>query len=331
MRIIFSDSHSFERKAFEAANVKYAFEIEYLDFRLTSATAQALSGSDAVCGFVSDKFDRKCLETLKAKGVKLLALRSAGFNHVDVPAAKDLGIIVCRVPSYSPHSVAEFAVGLILSLNRKIHRAYSRVRELNFSLDGFVGFDLNGKTIGIIGAGKIGSILANIMAAFGCRVLIYDPVPISALSQDSKIQYVSLNDVIVESDIISLHVPLNPATVHMVDSKTIALMKTGVLLINTGRGALIESKALIAGLKSGKIGGAALDVYEEEDGVFFHDLSNSFLKDDILARLISFPNVLVTSHQAFLTSDSLKNIAETTLESIHSFRNTGQINSINVV
>lgn len=331
MRILFSDTHSFERTAFDAANSKYSFEIEYLDFRLTSATAQAIAPSDIVCSFVSDKFDRKCLEILAAKGVKLLALRSAGFNHVDVPTTRELGITVCRVPSYSPHSVAEFAVGLMLSLNRKIHRAYSRVRELNFSLDGFVGFDLNGKTIGIVGAGKIGSILAGIMAAFGCQVLIFDTMPEPSLIQNSKIKYATLEEVIATSDIISLHVPLNPGTLHMINSKAIEQMKTGVLLINTGRGALIESKALIDGLKSGKIGGAALDVYEEEEGVFFHDLSNSFLQDDILARLISFPNVLITSHQAFLTSDSLKNIAETTLESIHSFRSTGQINPVNVV
>ncbi|OYZ24358.1 MAG: hydroxyacid dehydrogenase [Bdellovibrio sp. 28-41-41] len=331
MRIQFSDTHSFERTSFDAANSKYSFEIEYLDFRLTSATAPAIAPSDVVCSFVSDKFDRKCLEMMAAKGVKLLALRSAGFNHVDVAAAREFGITVCRVPSYSPHSVAEFAVGLMLSLNRKIHRAYSRVRELNFSLDGFVGFDLNGRTVGIVGAGKIGRILAGIMAAFGCQVLIFDTMPESSLVQNSKIKYATLEEVIGTSDIISLHVPLNPGTFHMIDSKSIEQMKTGVLLINTGRGALIESKALIEGLKSGKIGGAALDVYEEEEGVFFHDLSNSFLQDDTLARLISFPNVLITSHQAFLTSDSLKNIAETTLESIHSYRSTGRINPVNVV
>lgn len=331
MKIIFSDTHSFERAAFTAANSKYGFEIDYLDFRLTSATAEAIVATDVVCSFVSDKIDRQCIGILASKGVKLLALRSAGFNHVDVEAARAFGITVCRVPSYSPYSVAEFAVGLILSLNRKIHRAYSRVRELNFSLDGFVGFDLYGKTIGIVGAGKIGGILAHIMAAFGCDVLIYDPVPDVSLLKDNRIKRVTFEDLVTKSDVISLHVPLNPETFHIIDAKTISRMKEGVLLINTGRGALIESKALIDGLKSGKIGGAALDVYEEEEGVFFHDLSNSFLQDDILARLISFPNVLVTSHQAFLTSDSLKNIADTSLASIHAFRSGSAIDPMYLV
>lgn len=331
MKIAFSDTHGFEKTAFELANVKYSYEIEYLDFRLTAATAEAIPEADVVCAFVGDKIDRRCLEILVSKEVKLLALRSAGFNHVDIVAAREYGITTCRVPSYSPHSVAEFAVGLILSLNRKIHRAYSRVRELNFSLDGFVGFDLRGKTIGIVGAGKIGRILAEIMSAFGCHILIFDPLPSDSLQKNKNVKYASFDEVIAESDVLSLHVPLNPDTFHLINSKTIEKMKTGVLLVNTGRGALIESKALIEGLKSGKIGGAALDVYEEEEGIFFHDLSNSFLQDDILARLISFPNVLVTSHQAFLTSDSLRNIADTTLENIHLFRSTGKINSLNVV
>lgn len=320
MKIVFSDTHGFEKQAFDSANSKYGFEIDYLDFRLTANTAEAIRPTDVVCSFVSDKIDRQCLEVLSKKGVKLLSLRCAGFNHVDVKAASELGIAVCRVPNYSPYSVSEFTVGLILSLNRKIHRAYSRVRELNFSLDGFVGFDLHGKTVGIVGAGKIGGLVANIMAAFGCTVLVYDSSSSASVFKNDKIKRTTLPDLIMNSDIISLHVPLNPETVHIIDLKTISQMKNGVLIINTGRGALIESKALIDGLKSGKIGGAALDVYEEEEGIFFHDLSNSFLQDDTLARLISFPNVLVTSHQAFLTSDSLKNIAETSLDSIHAFR-----------
>jgi len=327
VKIVFSDTHSFERRAFDSANAEYGFEIDYLDFRLTADTAEAVRPTDVVCSFVSDKMDRRCLSILAKKGVTLLSLRCAGFNHVDVKAAGELGIAVCRVPNYSPYSVSEFTVGLILSLNRKIHRAYSRVRELNFSLDGFVGFDLHGKTVGIVGAGKIGGLVANVMAAFGCRVLVYDTFQSTFVSKSDKIKHASLQELIVNSDIISLHVPLNPETVHIIDSKTISQMKEGVLIVNTGRGALIESKALIEGLKSGKIGGAALDVYEEEEGIFFHDLSNSFLQDDTLARLISFPNVLVTSHQAFLTSDSLKNIAETSLNNIHAFRSGRAIDS----
>lgn len=330
MKIAFSDTHSFERAAFDSANAKYSFEIDYLDFRLTAATAAAITPTDVVCSFVSDTLDRRCLEILASKGVKLVALRSAGFNHIDLGAARDLGMTVCRVPNYSPHSVAEFAVGLVLSLNRKIHRAYSRVRELNFSLDGFVGFDLHGKTVGVVGAGKIGRIFAEIMSAFGCQVLVFDTTADRPYST-GKIQYVSFDELISKSDVISLHVPLNPGTFHFINENTFKKMKTGVLLVNTGRGALIESKALIDSLKTGKIGGAALDVYEEEEGVFFHDLSNSLLQDDILARLISFPNVLITSHQAFLTSDSLENIAETSLESVWSFRNSGNIKSINLV
>ena len=230
--------------------------------------------------------------------------------------------LVVRVPAYSPHAVAEYATGLLLSLNRNIHRAYIRVREFNFSLDGLVGFNLYKKTIGIIGVGKIGKIFAQLMASFGCNVLLNDINKDSGLENHPKIQYTDLSTLYRQSDVISLHLPLTPETYHLIDHASIDKMKTGVMIINTGRGALINSKALIEGLKNRKIGGAALDVYEEEDNLFFRDLSNKILQDDILARLLTFPNVLVTSHQAFLTKESLQNIANTTLESIDEFNKT---------
>lgn len=331
MKVIFSDAHAFEKKVFDSLNAKFKFEFEYLDFRLTSQTAKALTSADVVCSFVSDKLDRDCLKILREKGVQLLALRSAGFNHVDVKAANEFGIAVCRVPSYSPYAVAEYTIGLILSINRKIHRAYSRVREMNFSLEGLVGFDLHGKTIGVIGAGKIGKIVATVMAAFGCEVLISDIFVDRELESNPKVKYVDRETLVSRADIISLHVPLTPETFHLINSNLIRKMKDGVLLVNTGRGALIETKALIAGLKSGKVGGAALDVYEEEEGVFFHDCSNIMLNDDLLARLITFPNVLITSHQAFLTHEALTNIATTTLENIRMFRETRTLEPVNLV
>lgn len=273
------------------------------------------------CGFVTDKMDSKTIEILKEAGVRLIALRSAGYNNVDLEAADHAGIVVVRVPAYSPHAIAEHTVGLLLSLNRKIHKAYLRVHEQNFSLEGLLGFDLYGKTVGVIGTGRIGSIFAAIMSGFGCRVLAYDPKPNSSLIEKSQVEYTTLDKLYKESNIISLHIPLFPETNHMIDAKVMSLMKRGTILLNTGRGALIDSHALIENLKSGQIGGAGLDVYEEEEGVFFNDLSDQVLKDDVLARLLTFPNVLLTSHQGFFTREALQNIASVTLQNIADFTN----------
>jgi D-lactate dehydrogenase len=251
--------------------------------------------------------------------VRLIALRSAGFNHVDLDAATRLGFAVVRVPEYSPYAVAEHAVALILTLNRKTHRAYNRVREANFSLDGLVGFDLHGKTVGVIGTGRIGAVMLRIMHGFGCRLVAHDVREDAAIAKEMPVRYVALQELLGESDIISLHVPLTPDTRHLIDAAALSRMKPGVILINTGRGALIDSQALVAALKRGHVGGAGLDVYEEEERIFFNDLSDQVLQDDVLARLLTFPNTLITSHQGFLTHEALANIAETTLASVRAF------------
>ncbi len=331
MRIAFFDTHEFEKDVFLKINEKYNFSIDFLNTKLTLQTALLAQGSEVVCSFVQDDLGADCISCLKKNGVKLIVLRSAGFNHVDIKAAQDAGILVARVPSYSPHAVAEFAIGLLLTLNRKIHKATARVKELNFSLDGLVGFDLNGKTVGVIGTGKIGSIFAQIMSAFGCHVLATDLQKNSLLEKNTHITYTDLNTLYAKSDVISLHVPLTPATHHVLGQSAISLMKKGVYIVNTGRGALIDTKALIAGLKSGKIAGAALDVYEEEENTFFHDWSQSILQDDILARLLTFPNVIITSHQAFLTHEALYNIAQTTLESVQEFSQTSKVAAFKIV
>jgi D-lactate dehydrogenase len=317
MKIALFDTHTYERESFTSANERFGHELGFLEPRLFRDTAALAAGHDAVCAFVNDRLDAATLQTLRKFGIRLIALRSAGYNHVDLAVAADLGLPIVRVPEYSPYAVAEHAVGLVLALNRKIHRAYARVREWNFSLDGLVGFDLHGKTVGLIGMGRIGTAAAQIFLGFGCRILAHDmrPEPISK----PGITYVELAEIYRESHIISLHVPLTPATRHLIDDSALSSMKPGVLIINTGRGALIDSRALIRALKTGHIGAAALDVYEEEEGVFFRDLSNTVLQDDVLARLLTFPNVLVTSHQAFLTREALANIAETTLSNITAF------------
>lgn len=331
MKIAFFDTHHFEKDIFQEANRKYNFQIEFLDLRLSAKTARSAAGYDVVCSFVNDKLNEDCINLLQEIGVKLIALRSAGFNHVDLVAAQKNNILVVRVPGYSPHAVAEFGVGILLTLNRKIHRAYSRVRELNFSLDGLVGFDLHGKTVGVIGTGRIGKIFAQIMTAFGCRVLAFDLQKDLELEKNPGVTYVDLQSLFRQSDIISLHVPLTPKTQHIISEKAISEMKAGVFIINTGRGALIDAKALINGLKAEKVGAAALDVYEEEEDIFFHDLSDTILKDDTLARLLTFPNVLVTSHQAFLTKEALDQIAQTTLESVDEFAKTRSVPKSKVV
>jgi D-lactate dehydrogenase len=309
------DTHRFDRTALEKENGHVGHDLRFFDARLDRKTAKLAADSEAVCAFVNDVLDRPTLTALREIGVRLIALRSAGYNNVDLIAARELGLTVTRVPDYSPYAVAEHAVALLLALNRKLHRAYNRVRESNFSLEGLVGFDLHGKTVGIVGTGKIGAVFAKIMTGFGCRLLAFDPFP----RTDLPVTYVKAEQLLAESDVISLHVPLLPETRHFLNATTIAQLKPGAFIINTSRGALIETQALLDALKSGHIGGAALDVYEEEAGIFFHDLSGEVLQDDVLARLISMPNVLITSHQAFLTHEALANIAKTTLETISAF------------
>jgi D-lactate dehydrogenase len=318
MKIAFFDTHRFEKKIFDQVNLKFGHDITYFEPKLTPETALLAHGNLAICSFVNDRLQEKTISILHGLDIKLIALRSAGFNHVDIAAANRSGMKVVRVPSYSPHAIAEHAVALILALNRKICRANSRIKELNFSLEGLVGFDLFGKTIGIIGTGKIGSVMASIMKGFGCRVIAFDPFPNADL-QNNGITYLPLSELYSQSDIISLHVPLTNETKHLLNEQSLAKMKKGVMIINTGRGALIDTKALIDALKTSQIGAAGLDVYEEEENIFFQDLSDQVLQDDVLARLMTFPNVMITSHQAFLTQEALANIAETTLKNVSDF------------
>lgn len=319
MRLAVFDTHSYDRDAFDAANDRFQHDITYLEPRLTSRTAPLAAGFSAVCSFVNDRVDAEALDILCGGGTRLLALRSAGFNHVELPAASRLGIAVVRVPEYSPHAVAEHAICLLLALNRKVHRAFNRVREANFSLDGLVGFDVHGKTFGIVGTGRIGQAVAHIARGFGCRIVAVDPSPDASLQAALGVAYVEPAELYRTADVISLHVPLTPATHHMLDAAAFAQMKRGVVLINTSRGALIDTRALIDALKTQHVGAAGLDVYEEEASVFFRDLSDQVLQDDILARLLTFSNVLITSHQGFLTREALANIAATTLESVRAF------------
>lgn len=317
MNVAFFSTHPFDRHSFDEANTG-AHRLDYFEPRLTPETAPLAAGYPAVCAFVNDKLGAAVLETLAAGGTRFIVLRSAGFNHVDSTAARRLGLRVARVPAYSPHAVAEHAVALILAVNRKICRAHARVREGNFALDGLLGVDLFGRTVGIVGTGKIGSLVARIMHGFGCRLLGYDVVP-SEECRALGMTYVPLETLWAEADILSLHAPLTPATRHLVDARAIGLMKPGVMLVNTGRGALIDTPAVIAGLKTGHIGSLALDVYEEEEGLFFQDLSSEVLQDDVFARLLTFPNVLMTGHQGFFTREALRAIAETTLANLTAF------------
>lgn len=319
MRVAFYDAKPYDREYFARATVGTGLELVFHDFRLGFANAASADGAAVVCVFVNDKVDRECLGLLAERGVGMVALRCAGFNNVDLDAARELGISVVRVPAYSPHSVAEHAVALLLTLNRRIHRAYNRVRELNFSLSGLVGFDLHGKTVGIVGTGRIGKAASQIFRGFGCEVLASDPFPETEWAARHGIRYVGMDELLSKSDVVSLHLPLTPETVHLLNRDTISKMKRGAYLINTSRGKLVDSVAVISALKSGHLGGVALDVYEEEEGVFFEDLSDMPLQDDVLSRLLTFPNVLVTSHQAFLTEEALTAIAETTVDSILRF------------
>jgi len=318
MRVAVFSTHSFDRQFLDEGNARHRHELCYFEARLTSATTTLARDFRVVCAFVNDQLDAAVLKALALGGTRMIALRSAGFNHVDVNAAREQGLTVARVPAYSPHAVAEHTVALILSLNRKIHRAYSRVREGNFALDGLLGFDLHGRTVGVVGTGKIGTMVARILVGFGCRVVAYDIVP-NAECRALGVEYVTLDDIWRRSDIITLHTPLTSETKHMVAANEIARMKPGVMVINTGRGALVDTLALIAGLKSGQIDYLGLDVYEEEEALFFADLSSHVIQDDVFARLLTFPNVIVTAHQAFFTREALRAIAETTLENVSAF------------
>lgn len=316
LRVAFFDTKPYDREYFERTPAAAGLTLNFLEHRLGAATVATVQGADAVCCFVNDRLERSVLTQLRAAGVRHVALRCAGFNNVDLPAAKELGLTVTRVPAYSPHAVAEHTVALLLTLNRKIHRAHNRVRELNFSLAGLVGFDLHGKTAGVVGTGKIGRLTAQILRGFGMRVLAFDPFPASDWAAEHGIDSVPLDRLFAESDVVSLHTPLTPETNQFINAATLARMKPGVVLVNTSRGKLVDTAALIAALKSGHVGGVALDVYEEEEGVFFEDHSGHVLADDELARLLTFPNVLITSHQAFLTREALGEIARVTAENL---------------
>lgn len=325
MKVAVFSTKPYDREFLSVAN-QNAGGRHYLHFiepRLTTDTAALSLNSPVVCGFVNDYFDRNVLGRLAASGTKLVALRCAGFNNVDLVAARELGIAVARVPAYSPEAVAEHTAALILSLTRNIHRAYARVREGNFALDGLLGFDLKGRTIGIIGTGRIGLSVARIMNGFGCRVLAFDPRHDDQFTRLGGC-YVGRDELFSQSDIITLHCPLTPGTHHFIDAVAISAMKPGVMIINTGRGALVETRALIEGLKRGKIGHVGLDVYEEEGDLFFENLSGQIIQDDIFARLLTFPNVLITGHQAFFTREALAAIAATTLKNISQFERKGR-------
>lgn len=318
IRTAFFDSKEYDKASFEKSELKDKFEMKFFETRLTADTVNLASGYDAVCVFVNDVIDRNVIDALYSYKIRLIALRCAGYNNVDIKYAFGK-IHIVRVPAYSPYAVAEHAMAMLLASVRKIHKAYIRTRDFNFSLNRLTGFDLYGKTIGIVGTGRIGRVFAGICKGFGMNVIAYDKHP----GKHNDFDYVPLEEIWEKSDIISFHCPLTEETRHMVNKTTISEMKKNVILINTSRGALIESEALLEGIKNRHIGAACLDVYEEESDIFFHDFSDSFIEDDTLARLISMPNVLVTSHQAFLTSEALENIASTTLTSIIDFRTTG--------
>lgn len=313
------DTKPHDRQYLEEASKGKNIAWRFFDFRLTEVSAMTAKGAQAVCLFVNDVANRPCLEILAQVGIKLVALRCAGYNNLDLAAAKDLNLKVTRVPAYSPHAVAEHTVGLLLALNRKIFRAYNRVRDLNFSLKGLMGFDVCGKTVGVIGAGKIGRLVAQILRGFDAKVLVFDPVQDADWANKYGIEYVDLSIILEKSDIISLHVPLLPETFHMLDDQAFDHMKPGVFIINTSRGKVINTTSLIKALKSGRVGGVALDTYEEEEGVFFEDLSDEILLDDELSRLLTFPNVLITAHQGFFTHEAVCEIANISVANMEAF------------
>lgn len=322
MRVAVFSTQAHDRRFLDLANAPGRHELAYFGVPLDLSTTGAAEGAEAVCVFVNDRLDAPVLERLARLGVRLVVLRSAGFNHVDLHAAAALGLVVARVPAYSPHAVAEHTVALLLTLNRKIHRAHARVREGNFALDGLMGFDLFGRTVGVVGTGQIGACFARIMAGFGCRLLGFDPSP-DAACVDLGMRYTELPELLAASDIVSLHCPLTPATHHLIGTTTLAAMKPGAMLLNTSRGAVIDTQAVVAALKSGRLGSLGIDVYEEEADLFFRDLSAEVIHDDVFARLLTFPNVVVTGHQAFFTEEALTGIAQTTLANLDAFQATG--------
>lgn len=325
MQVVVFSSKPYDQQLLDAANAAGGgkHRLTYLEARLSPETATLAQGAGAVCVFVNDPCDAGTLEIFAGLGIRVVALRSAGFNHVDLPAARRLGITVARVPAYSPESVAEHTVTMMLALNRRIHRAYNRVREGNFALDGLLGFNMHGRSVGIIGTGRIGLAVARIMQGFGCKVLAHDPFP-AAEGVAMGLEYLTVDELLARSDIVTLHCPLTPDTRHLIDARAVARMRRGAMLINTSRGAMVDTRAVIAGLKSGAIGLLGLDVYEEEGDLFFEDLSDQMLQDDIFARLLTFPNVLITAHQAFFTTEALTAIAETTIRNITAFAETGR-------
>lgn len=319
MKIAFFDTKQYDREIFDKINMNYDFKIKYFEPKLTEDSVVLTKGYDVVCVFVNDTINKNVIDKLVENGVKMIALRCAGYNNVEFTAVEDR-LKVVRVPAYSPYAVAEHAITLMMALNRKIHKAYARTKEVNFSLNGLMGFDMNGKTAGIIGTGRIAKILIKILKGFGMDVIAYDLYPDNKYADEMGYKYTDLDTIYEKSDIISLHCPLTKKTEYLINKKSIEKMKSGVMIINTGRGKLIDTVALIEGLKTKKIGSAGLDVYEEESEYFFEDNSTAILTDDVLARLLTFNNVLVTSHQAFLTKEALLNIAETTFESIKDFK-----------
>ena len=323
MKIAVCSAKPYDQQFLREANAAFGHELTFFEASLTAETRQMVAGFPAVCAFVNDELNEAVLTTLAEQGTRLIALRCAGFNNVDIPAAARLGLRVVRVPAYSPHSVAEHTLALILTLNRKTHRAYNRVRDGNFALDGLLGFELRGRTVGIIGTGRIGEAVAEILHGFGCRLLAHDAWQNPACLA-LGVRYVELAELYAESDIISLHCPLNQQTHHLIDDEAIASMKRGVMLINTSRGAVVDARAVSSALKSGQVGYLGLDVYEQEGDLFFQDLSSRVIQDDVFERLLTFPNVLVTGHQGFFTAEALSNIAHTTLENIHAFEQRGE-------
>ena len=318
MQVAVFSAKRYDEEFLRAANDGHAHRLLFLEPRLTVDTVPLASRCEAVCAFVNDDLGPDVLNALADGGARLVALRSAGFNHVDLTTAARRGLTVARVPDYSPHAVAEHCAGLVLALNRKIHRAYNRIRENNFALSGLLGFDLHGKTVGVVGTGKIGTCFARIMVGFGCRVVASDPHP-NDECRTMGVEYTSVDAMLSDADIVALHCPLTAETRHLIDRERLAGMKDGVMLVNTSRGALVDTTAVIAALKTGKIGQLGLDVYEEESAIFFEDRSDEVVADDVLSRLLTFPNVLVTGHQAFFTKEALESIALTTIENISAF------------
>ena len=330
MKVAFFSTQPYDRKSFEQHNERYGFDIAYFDVQLNEQTAALAQGAEAVCAFVNDRINETIIRQLTSYGVKVVALRCAGFNNVDLDAAREHNLTIVRVPAYSPHAVAEHAVAMIMTLNRKIHKAYNRIREQNFSLNGLLGFDLFEKTVGVIGTGNIGEVFCRIMLGFGCRVVAFDIKKNDDLVK-LGVEYCSVEELLPKSDIISLHCPLNEHTKYLINDRTIELMKDHVMLINTSRGGLIDTRTVVRGLKSGKIGTLGIDVYEQEEKLFFRDLSEVIIEDHIISRLSSFPNVLITAHQGFFTHEALTQIAETTLSNLKRFKDKQPaINAVNI-